>query len=203
MVSQMGSQVGISNRIPTGIPGGILTLQTFSIYVWFTAGSQVGLESQLGSRVGSQKQALARISKVRSQVKFRVVFAGYELLSQICNSVLCGSAKSASQRANRAIVRAMRVTRVMRAMRATVQMLRIFISFIYIRVRKFGRNFFFGFFFFFRFCYNFGENFAYSKSPKMRKKIKTIRKNLLRFKTSGKKNPRKTYGCTATRIGIY
>ena len=59
------------------------------------------------------------------------------------------------------------------------------------------------FFFFFCFCYNFGENFAYSKSPKMRKKIKTIRKNLLRFKTSGKKNPRKTYGCTATRIGIY
>ena len=41
-------------------------------------------------------------------------------------------------------------------------------------------------FFFFRFCYNFGENFAYSKSPKMRKKIKTIRKNLLRFKTSEK-----------------
>ena len=114
-----------------------------------------------------------------------------------------GSAKSASQRAMRAIVRAMRVTRVMRAMRATVQMLRIFICFIYIRVRKFWTNFFLWFSFFFRFCYNFGENFSYSKSPKMRKKIKTIRKNLLRFKTSGKKNPRKTYGCTATRIGIY
>ena len=92
----MGSQVGFWNRIPSGIPGGIgripggiLTLQTFSIYVWFTAGSQVGLESQLGSRVGSQKQALARISKVRSQVKSRVAFAGYELLSQIFNSVLC------------------------------------------------------------------------------------------------------------------
>ena len=94
--SQMGSQVGFWNGIPSGIPGGIgripggiLTLQTFSIYVWFTAGSQVGLESQLGSRVGSQKQALARISKVGSQVKSRVVLAGYELLSQICNSVLC------------------------------------------------------------------------------------------------------------------
>ena len=114
------------------------------------------------------------------------------------------SAKSASQRAMRAIVRAMRVTRVMRAMRATVQMLRIFICFIYIRVRKFWTNFFLWFSFFCCcFCYNFGENFAYSKSPKMRQKIKTIRKNLLRFKTSGKKNPRKTYGCTATRIGIY
>ena len=79
--SQMGSQVGFWNGILSGIPGGILTLQTFSIYVWFTAGSQVGLESQLGSRVGSQKQALARISKVGSQVKSRVVFAGYELLS--------------------------------------------------------------------------------------------------------------------------
>ena len=94
--SQMGSQVGFWNGIPSGIPGGIgrfpggiLTLQTFSIYVWFTAVSQVGLESQLGSRVGSQKQALARISKVGSQVKSRVVFAGYELLSQICNNVLC------------------------------------------------------------------------------------------------------------------
>ena len=81
-------------------------------------------------------------------------------------------------------------------------MLRIFICFIYIRVRKFWTNFFLCFFFF-RFCYNFGENFAHSKSPKMRKKIKTLRKNLLRFKTSEKKNPRKTYGCTATRIGIY
>ena len=92
----MGSQVAFWNGILSGIlggieriPGRILTLQTFSIYVWFTAGSQVGLESQLGSRVGSQKQALARISKVGSQVKSRVVFAGYELLSQICNSVLC------------------------------------------------------------------------------------------------------------------
>ena len=83
----------------------------------------------------------------------------------------------------RATVRAMRVTRVMRVMRATVQMLRIIICFIYIRARKFWTNFFF-----FRFCYNFGENFAYSKSPKMRKKIKTIRKNLLRFKTSEKKS---------------
>ena len=100
--------------------------------------------------------------------------------------VSSGSAKSASQRAMRATVRAMRVTRVMRVMRATVQMLRIFICFIYIRVRKFWTNFFL--FFFFRFCYNFGENFAYSKSPKMRKKIKTIRKNLLRFKTSEKKS---------------
>ena len=78
----MGSQEGFWNRIPSGIPcgirripGGILTLQTFSIYVWFTAGSPVGLESQLGSRVGSQKQALARISKVGSQVKSQVVFA--------------------------------------------------------------------------------------------------------------------------------
>ena len=50
----MGSQVGFWNWILSGIPGGIgripggiLTLQTFSIYVWFTAGSQVGLESQL------------------------------------------------------------------------------------------------------------------------------------------------------------
>ena len=57
---------------------------------------------------------------------------------------------------------------------------------------------FFLWFFFFRFCYNFGENFAYSKLPKMGEKIKTIRKNLLRFETSEKKNPRKTYGCTAT-----
>ena len=40
----------------------------------------MGLESQLGSRVGSQKQALARISKVGSQVKSRVVFASYQLL---------------------------------------------------------------------------------------------------------------------------
>ena len=95
----------------------------------------------------------------------------------------------------RATVRAMRVTRVMRVMRATVQMLRILICFIYIRVRKFWTNFFLCFFFFFfflffffRFCYNFGENFAYSKSPKMRKKIKTLRKNLLRFKTSEKKS---------------
>ena len=93
---QMGSQVGFWNGIPSGIPGGIgrilggiLTLQTFSIYVWFTAGAQVGLESHLGSRVGSQKQALARISKMVSQVKSRVVFAGYKLLSQICKSVLC------------------------------------------------------------------------------------------------------------------
>ena len=39
-------------------------------------------------------------------------------------------------------VRAMRVTR------ATVQMLRIFICFIYIRVRKFWMNFFLRFFFF-------------------------------------------------------
>ena len=92
----MGSGVKFWNGIPSGIPGGIgripggiLTLQTFSIYVWFSAGSQVELESQLGSKVGSPKQALARISKVGSQVKSRVVFAGYELLSQICNSVLC------------------------------------------------------------------------------------------------------------------
>ena len=49
-------------------------------------------------------------------------------------------------------------------------------------------EFFSLFFFFFRFCYNFGENFAYSKSPKMRNKIKTVRKNLLRFKTSEKKS---------------
>ena len=84
----------------------------------------------------------------------------------------------------RAIVRAIRVTRVMRimrVMRATVQMLRILICFIYIRVRKFWTNFFLCFFCF-CFCYNFGENFAYLKSPKMRKKIKTIRKNLLRFR---------------------
>ena len=40
----------------------------------------------------------------------------------------------------RATVRAMQGTRVMRA---TVQMLRIFICFIYIRVRKFWTNFFF------------------------------------------------------------
>ena len=52
----------------------------------------------------------------------------------------------------------------------------------------FARENFGGIFFFFRFCYNFGENFAYSKSPKMRKKIKTIRKNLLRFKASEKKS---------------
>ena len=77
----MGSQVGLWNGIPSGISGGIgriaggiLTLQTFFIYVWFTSGSQVGLESQLGSRVGSQKQALARISKVGHQVKSRVVY---------------------------------------------------------------------------------------------------------------------------------
>ena len=63
----MGSQVGFWNGIPSGMPegigrilGGILTRQTFSIYVWFTAGSQVGLESQLGSRVGSQEQALKK-----------------------------------------------------------------------------------------------------------------------------------------------
>ena len=92
MGSQVGFWNGILSAIPGGIgriPGGIVTLQTFSIYVWFTAGTQVGLESQLGSRVGSQKQALARIFKVGSQVKSRVVFAGYELLSQIFNSVLC------------------------------------------------------------------------------------------------------------------
>ena len=86
-----------------------------------------------------------------------------------------GSAKSASQRA---------LASPWRAMRATVQMLRIFICFIYIRVRKFWTHFFS---LFFSFCYNFGENFAYSKSPKMRKKIKRICKNLLRFKTSEKK----------------
>ena len=84
-----GISGGILERDPKSDPSGILPLQTFFIYVSFTAGSQVGLESQLGSRVGSQKQALARISKVGSQVKSRVVFAGYELLSQICNSVLC------------------------------------------------------------------------------------------------------------------
>ena len=52
----------------------------------------------------------------------------------------------------RAIVRAMRVTRVMqimRVMRATAQMLRIFVCFIYIRVRKVWTNFFFLVFFFF------------------------------------------------------
>ena len=66
----MGSQVGFWNGIPSGIPGGIgripggiLTLQTFSIYVWFTAGSQVGLESQLGSREGSQNKALAEFPR--------------------------------------------------------------------------------------------------------------------------------------------
>ena len=51
----------------------------------------------------------------------------------------------------RAIVRAIRVTRVMRimrVMRATVQMLRVLICFIYIRVRKFWTNFFLCFFFF-------------------------------------------------------
>ena len=59
MGSQMGSQEGFWNGIPRGIPcgigripGGILILQTFSIYVWLTAGSQVG--SQVGSRVESQ-----------------------------------------------------------------------------------------------------------------------------------------------------
>ena len=79
--SQMESQVGLWNGIPSGIPGGIaripggnLTLQIISIYVWFTKGSQAGLESQLGSRLGFQKQALARISKVGSKVKSRVVY---------------------------------------------------------------------------------------------------------------------------------
>ena len=48
-------------------------------------------------------------------------------------------------------MRVMRVTRVMRVMRATVQvqMLRIFICFIYIRVRKFWTDFFLCFFFLF------------------------------------------------------
>ena len=115
-----------------------------------------------------------------------------------------GSAKSASQRAMRATVQAMRAMRVTRVMWGTVQMLRIFICFIYSRVRKFWTNFFLCFFFFFfRFCYNFGENFAYSKSPKMRKKIKTIRKEFIKVQHFRKKNPRKTYGCTAIRIGIY
>ena len=44
--------------------------------------------------------------------------------------------------------------------------------------------------FFFCFCYNFGENFAHSKSLKMRKKMKTIRKNLL-VQDFRKKNPTK------------
>ena len=59
------------------------------------------------------------------------------------------------------------------------------------------------FFFFFRFCYNFGENFAYSKSAKMRKKNKNNTQKIIKVQDFRKKNPRKTYGCTATRIGIY
>ena len=101
------------------------------------------------------------------------------------------SAKSASQRGMRATGRAMRV------MRATVQMLRIFIVLF---------TFAWTIFFLCFFVSLFGENFVYSKSPKMRKKIKTIRKNLLRFKTSvkkKKKNPRETYGCTATQMVIH
>ena len=106
----------------------------------------------------------------------------------ICKHIMLGSAKSASQRAVRASVRAMRVTRVMRVMRATVQMLRIFICFIYIRVRKFWTNFFL---FFFRFCYNFGENFAYSKSPKMRKKNKNNTQKFIKVQDFRKKKSEK------------
>ena len=109
------------------------------------------------------------------------------------NTISDGSAKSASQRAMRATVRVTRVMRVMRVMRATVQMLRIFICFIYIRVKKFWTNFFLCFFFFFfRFCYNFGENFAYSKSPKMRKKNKNTQKfiKVQDFRKKSEKNIR-------------
>ena len=98
---------------------------------------------------------------------------------------------SASQRAMRATVRAMRVTRVMRVMRATVQMLRIFICFIYIRVRKFWTNFFLCccFFFFFVFVIILERILPIQNRPRCaKKKIKTIRKNLLRFKTSEKKS---------------
>ena len=108
-----------------------------------------------------------------------------------------GSAKSASQRAMRATVRAMRVTRVMRVMRvlrATVQMLRIFIcQFIYIRVRKFWKNFFLCFFFFLSFVFVIilERILPIQYRPRCAKKIKTIRKNLLRFKTSEKKKSEK------------
>ena len=53
------SKIPSGIRIPAGIPSGI-----------------------------PKKQVLSRISKVGSRVKSRLVFAGYELLSHICNSVL-------------------------------------------------------------------------------------------------------------------
>ena len=93
--------------------------------------------------------------------------------------------------------------RAMRVMRASANVKNFYLFYLHSCEKVLDKFFLCCCFFFFRFCYNFGENFAYSKSPKLRKKIKTIRKNLLSFKTSEKKNRKKTYGCTATRIGIY
>ena len=115
----MESQVGFWNGIPSGIvriPGGILlSIVSFEslrlenldnpckIFVGIPPGIPGGIPSGIPDGIPGgilerdpkldpkwdQKQALARIFKVGSQVKSRVVFAGYELLSQICNSVVC------------------------------------------------------------------------------------------------------------------
>ena len=85
--------VGIPPRIPGGIPGGILEREPMWDPRWdredprwdFNSpnifyiclvhiGIPLGLESQLGSRVGSKKKTFARFSKVGSQVKSQVVY---------------------------------------------------------------------------------------------------------------------------------
>ena len=98
-----------------------------------------------------------------------------------------GSAKSASQQAMRATVGAMRVTRVMRF---TVQMLRIFICFIYIRMRTLWTIFLFCF------CFLFGEKLSIQNGPRWAKNIyiyKDDMQKFIKFQDFSKKNFREKH----------
>ena len=91
---------GIPSGIPDGIPGGILERDPKwdprrdredprwdlnSPNIFYICLVHSGIPSVIripaGIPSGIQKQALARISKMGSQLKSRVVLAGYELLS--------------------------------------------------------------------------------------------------------------------------
>ena len=94
--SQMGSLGGILERDPKWDPRWDREDPRWDFnspnifYICLVhSGIPSGIRIPAGMPSGIPKQALARISKVGSKVKSRVVFASYELLSQICNSVLC------------------------------------------------------------------------------------------------------------------
>ena len=85
----MGSPGGMLERDPKWDPRWDFNAPNICYICLVHSGIPNGIRIPAGIPSGMPKQALARISKVGSQVKSRVVFAGYELLSQICDSVLC------------------------------------------------------------------------------------------------------------------